>query len=487
MKYLFARRRSNSEKGRAGCVSRHVVTMLYAAASRQLRATPFITLLATALFLLSAMNAARAQSKAAEIDSTFYLGTGPSGFIRTMALQPDGKILLGGAFASFSGYYQSNYTRLYPEGSVDSTFNYGIGANSMVNSIVVETNGNILLAGNFTTVNYSNRARIARLDTNGTVDTTLAAASLNAACYAAIGLQYGKVVVGGSFGTPPKSGLLRLLLSGNPDVSFDPGLGITNGAVYAMALDGTQVMVGGSFTVFDVVARSHIARINADGQVDLNYVPPAIDGVVYAMALQPDRKLLIAGDFEYINGEPHNRIARLNADGSLDTTFTSPAMTNGAVFALAFQSDGKILAAGSFTNINGLTRNRLARFGANGGLDLNFDPGVGANHAIYALAIQSDGKILIAGTFTTVNGFSYNGVARLKGTPKITLTTSYNVPADELAVSWTYVEGTSYTLEYSEDLVNWYPVDGYDGYSGGYTEYDVKTLSQRFYRVSSNP
>jgi uncharacterized delta-60 repeat protein len=416
------------------------------------------------------------------LDSTFSPGTGANGYVRAMALQPDGKILLGGTFTVFRNYSQYYFTRLNASGTVDTSFNYGGGANAMVNSISLETNGNVVLAGNFTMINSSNRSRVARLDKYGLVNASLAAAGLNSAAYTAIGMPGGKLLAGGSFWTPPKSGVVRLLVNGNPDISFDPGFGVTNGSVYSMVLDGSQVIIGGSFNYVDVLPRSRVARINSDGQVDVNFVPPTIDGTVYAMALQPDRKLVIAGDFNYVNGWARSRIARLNADGSLDTSFNISYISVGVIFAVAFQQDGKILAGGSFTNVNGIARSRLARFDQNGALDMNFDPGVGANHAIYALAVEPNGKILMAGAFTTVNGVSSSGVARINGSPFTYLTASYNVGDDELSLTWPIVAGQKYNLYYSEDLQNWTLLGDYPG---SYIEGNITGKTQRFYRIRS--
>ncbi|HNR29006.1 MAG TPA: tail fiber domain-containing protein, partial [Candidatus Dojkabacteria bacterium] len=107
------------------------------------------------------------------------------------------------------------------------------------------------------------------------------------------------------------------------------------------------------------------------------------------------------------------RIARINSDGSLDTTFNPGSGANDTVTSLAIQTDGKIVIGGNFTTYNGTARNRIARINSDGSLDTTFDPGSGANDTVSFLAIQADGKIVIGGNFTTYNNASRGRIARL--------------------------------------------------------------------------
>jgi uncharacterized delta-60 repeat protein len=132
------------------------------------------------------------------------------------------------------------------------------------------------------------------------------------------------------------------------------------------------------------------------------------------LALQPDGKVLIGGSFTSVGGTARNRIARLNADGTLDLSFNPGASGTGTVRTLMLQPDGKVLIGGNFTSIDGTVRNRIARLNADGSLDLSFDPGSGANGIVMALAVQPDGKVLIGGGFTSVNGTARNRIARIE-------------------------------------------------------------------------
>ena len=113
-----------------------------------------------------------------------------------------------------------------------------------------------------------------------------------------------------------------------------------------------------------------------------------------------------------VNGEPRNRIARLNPDGGLDLAFNPD--TDGSVYSMALQTDGKILIGGDFTTVGGVARKNIARLHPNGTLDTGFDPN--ANSSVTSIVVQPDGRILAGGNFTTIAGESINRIARLNNT-----------------------------------------------------------------------
>lgn len=167
---------------------------------------------------------------------------------------------------------------------------------------------------------------------------------------------------------------------------FDPN---ANSVIFAVTVqpDG-KVLIGGQFTMLSpnggaAVARAFIARLNPDGTLDTAFnVHP--DSYVRAIALQADGKIVIGGDFNHITpngGSPiiRNYIARLNADGTLDLGFDP--WTTASVVSIIVQPDGKILACGTFNHFfpnassPGFTRNRIARLDTNGVPD-SFDPNI---------------------------------------------------------------------------------------------------------------
>jgi hypothetical protein len=107
----------------------------------------------------------------------------------------------------------------------------------------------------------------------------------------------------------------------------------------------------------------------------------------------------VAGRFTSFNGFTHNRVCRLNANGSVDQTFGLGNGINNAALALALQSDGRIIVGGQFSQIDLTQLFNLARLNTNGSVDLSFDPGNGPNGDVNAIVIQPDGRIIIGGTF----------------------------------------------------------------------------------------
>ena len=107
------------------------------------------------------------------LDTTFDPGSGANAFVRTLALLPDERIVIGGAFTRYGGSNFSYVAQVKTNGAVDTTFNPGSGANALVNSVTVQSNGTIVLGGGFTTFNGAARKRVVKLQANGAVDMNL--------------------------------------------------------------------------------------------------------------------------------------------------------------------------------------------------------------------------------------------------------------------------------------------------------------------------
>lgn len=197
------------------------------------------------------------------------------------------------------------------------------------------------------------------------------------------------------------------------DAAFNPS---ANADVFALAAqpDG-KILVGGNFSSLAGIPRAALARLLPDGSVDPAFNPGSGTSV-RAFAIQPDGKILVGGSFTTIAGATRVRLARLNSDGSLDAGFN--AGTDASIMALTLQSDGKILVGGLFAFVNNTARNFLARLNADGSLDFAFDPALagttaGTQSNVNAIAVQSDGKILAAGNFGTAGGAPSSGLVRL--------------------------------------------------------------------------
>jgi uncharacterized delta-60 repeat protein len=356
------------------------------------------------------------------LDATMNPMITPNEIVRSSNILSNGKILIVGEFQSINQTTHNRIAVINPDGTLDGAFASGSGANDDVRAIAVQTDGKIVAGGNFMYFNGEVHQKIVRLETNGSVDPGFMAqvgTSVGHFIYAIAIQPDGKILVGGNFGSVNGFGinnLARLNTDGSVDTTFDIGFGfVSEISSIALQPDG-KILVGGVFTVFDGdYVYSRIVRLNTDGSRDLTFNVSCTSGEVYEIKkiqLQPDGKILIAGDFSSISGVTRNHIARLNADGSLDPTFNPGSGANDDIRTLYLQADGKILIGGYFTTINGVSKNRIARLNTNGTLDATFG-GTGANNSVITLDVQSDGKIIVGGTFTTMNGVTKNSITRL--------------------------------------------------------------------------
>ncbi|MCU0383235.1 MAG: T9SS type A sorting domain-containing protein [Cyclobacteriaceae bacterium] len=357
------------------------------------------------------------------LDTTFISGTGSSNFYTSLAIQADGKILIGGFFSSYNSITVKNIIRLNSDGSLDTSFNTGTGPSSTVGDIVPKSNGKIVIAGDFQTYNGISRPRIAQLNADGTLDTSFNPGNGPNSFINCMSVQTdGKILIGGSFSTynfVSRNRIARINSDGTADNSFNPGIGVNDTVESISVQTDGKVILGGSFSQHNNIARNNITRVNSDGTLDTTFNSgTGTNQIVSFITTKPDGKIIIAGDFTAYNETPQGKIAQLQNNGTLDTTFLiANGIDAGAdkrITKMALQTDGKILIG--FENIatyNGVTVNRLARLNANGTLDTSFNPGTGPSAAVNDIAIQTDGKIIVVGNFSGFNGFARNGIVRL--------------------------------------------------------------------------
>jgi uncharacterized delta-60 repeat protein len=367
-------------------------------------------------------------------DTGFDSSTGMNGNVLALALQSNGQILAGGNFTQVGGTVENSIARLNADGSLDTAFlNGGAGANGAVLALVDQTDDRILMSGAFTSVNGVHRNYVSRLMTDGSLDTSFNPGSgadntVNALAETFIGTNR-VIYVGGAFGSfnsVSSHGLARLNNDGTVDTSFATGTG-ADGPVNAIAVYPTnsiyagKVLFGGAFTHFNGVAFNNFARLNVDGSLDTNFnanLGLGANSAVHAITIQPDGRVLVGGGFTNFNGTVLNRIVRLNADGTLDTNFTANVGSgvSDTVEGIVLQPDNRIVVVGQFTLDNGVTRNRITRLLPNGAVDPTINFGDGANGDVDAVVIQSaDGMLVIGGGFSQYDGQPAENIARIYG------------------------------------------------------------------------
>ena len=340
-------------------------------------------------------------------------------------------------------------------GTLDLTFpdlNLQAASSVSVDVVKVQLDGKILVGGDFASVGgtgftvgqngHVKRDSLARFNPDGSVDLTFSDPNLLAFNVSAIALQMdGKILVGGRFdqaggtgGTVGTNGVVermhiaRLHPDGTVDNSFQSPFGSYQGIYVrsiALQTDG-KILIGGDFLeiggIFNSIPRNGLARLLSNGSVDTSFVDPNILGTTYGIVVQPDGKIIAAGAFLSVGGTgfivgqnshiTRTGVARFNQDGTVDPTFGD---TNLRWLNMPFsdivpikpvlQLDGKVIVNGLFEAAGGvggivgqnghMARSYVARFNTDGTLDPSFDTRLPTS-AVEAVAIQPDGKIILS-------------------------------------------------------------------------------------------
>ncbi len=259
-----------------------------------------------------------------------------SGSFNAFAIQPDGKILIGGGYNFAQNGVAVILSRINADGSTDSSFNplptlENIGVTN-VTSLAVDANGHI----------YFNAG-------------------------------------------PSTAGSVRLKSDGSPDLSFNPG-SVMAGQVLASArsADG-RIFIAGTFISVNGTARTGLAALLPDGSLDTKFAPNA--GIQWmqgnanvSVALQPivqmavasDGSVLLTGSILSIGGVASGRVVHFLPDGTLDVAFNPTFNAGGYVDAVAVLPSGQWVVAGSFSSINSTARGNVGGFSSGGSFDTAF-------------------------------------------------------------------------------------------------------------------
>lgn len=373
-------------------------------------------------------------SQPGQLDSTFQTGTGFNSNILAICVQPDGKIIAGGGFGTYNGTARGMIARLNSNGSLDTVFNINNLNTGTVKDFILQPDGKIIAAGYFSQISGASRASIARLNPDGSIDTTFNPGAGFDNMVASIALQSdGKIIAVGDFdyynGIACNS-IVRLNADGSYDGTFNYGSGFPTSIYFAgfhetlVQPDG-KILVAGDFTEYNGTAVSALVRLNPDGSRDLTFnpLPPEFEGWFSSIVLQPDGKIIAGGGFTHIG---RRNIVRLNTNGDIDNTFMQhdQGFTH-FIYDLALMPDGKVIVAGmvgywaeTFEGSTWIATGKIARLNADGSFNTDFTllNNVSFNDHTYSLASQPDGKILVGGLFTAYNTTIEAGhIARLEG------------------------------------------------------------------------
>ncbi|RYY85969.1 MAG: hypothetical protein EOO15_15665 [Chitinophagaceae bacterium] len=413
------------------------------------------------LLLTALLCAGRLAAQPGTLDAAFPVGgIQPDAQVYALVPDPDNKVLLVGNFGKYNNVTRLRVARANADGSNDGNFTPGTGANSLVWSAARTTSGQYYLAGQFSTYNSTGRVRVARINSDGTLDTNFDPGTGPNNTVRSLALQSdGKVIIGGDFtsvaGTAANY-LARLNADGTLDNTFQLGTAL-NGLVRSLIVQpDDKIIAVGQFTLHGANVRKYIVRLNADGSLDNNFtVGTGFNNYVQSVALQPDGKVIAGGVFTAYNGTPRDRIARLLPGGAIDPSFVLPSGVTDWVYAIKVQADGKILIGGDFVSAGGTTVNRVARLQAGGALDNSFTAGSGASSTVRSIEIVNE-RILLSGDYLTFNGISKKYYTRLYGDNSATvgsLALSY-CPSATFAIPFTasglFNAGNTFTAQLSD-------------------------------------
>jgi uncharacterized delta-60 repeat protein len=358
------------------------------------------------------------------------------GSVELIVPQANKKILVAGEFNTLGKYSRTYFSRLNPDGSLDTDFNPR--ANNFIRTLSVQSEERILIGGDFTGLGDSTWVYLASLNSEGFANGDVWDFVLNGGLTLLTPQANDQLLIAGAFTDVAREGhafFARLNSSFALDPAFNPVL-IDRVSQVAFQ-EGARILVG---------MYGSIARLNLDGSSDSTF-SQAADGSLSCLLVQPDGKILVAGAFGKLAGETRLAVGRLNSDGSLDSSFDPGA--NGPINCMGLQADGKILVGGAFTTLGNQARNHIGRINPDGSLDLTFNPGTDGD--VRCMAVQDDGSILLGGDFLSAGGETRRHIARLKNTISGTRRLSY----DNSTVTWlrdgAISEVERSTLEYSLD------------------------------------
>lgn len=324
-------------------------------------------------------------------DFSFDSTVGANNDVNVIRVQPDGRILIGGIFTNINNASPArpSLARLNNDGSLDTSFNPP-AFDKPILALAVQPDGKIVVGGVFENVGGQPCRYLCRLLPTGAVDFRFSDSSYIASSYGYDGIRTilldnfssangVRIIAAGDFfkqASPRKAGIFRL----NPDGSIDSSFDVGNGAkargtnfsqrVCSVAIqpDG-KLIVGGDFTGFGASNQKYLARLNSDGSVDPTFAPSitnATGSVIKSIALQSDGKVAIGGYFLSVNGALNKNVARVTATGGFDSSWDDGFNENNGVFSkvtgLLLRADGRLLlsteafAADYFGHIRGAYR-----------------------------------------------------------------------------------------------------------------------------------
>lgn len=360
-------------------------------------------------------------------------------FPTAAAFQKDGKVVIGGSFEKVNNQPRVGVARLNGDGTLDAGFNVGKGVqvvndavvlpggivilpagtnNGAINSVDVQADGRIVMVGNFNRYDGKGATNIARLNSDGSFDTT-----------------------------------------------FLTGVGLDGGGNFVKVLPSGKILVAGGKKYRGTALNMALARLNPDGSIDPTFTIPVLDfgGGMTGISLQDDGKIVAVASYLNSAFKLVTQVIRLNENGTLDPAFARGTLAAGSIGRTALQPGGKILAAGPFSSTyEGTAVKGLFRLNANGSIDPTLDPAGGnlaATGAISSVVAQTNGQFLLQGLMT-------GGQSLVRMQPDGARDAGFNL-ANGYGANAVWVQPDGKILVSGSQIVNFVPVYGVFRLNGG--------------------
>lgn len=352
-----------------------------------------------------------------------YLLNTKLGDIRYMVEDSNQNILLVGNFQKYDNYFAHDIVQIDSNYQVNENFNIGgkgIGAFTTVTQILPVQNDKFILSGTFKSYDNYEANKIARINSDGSFDNTFNIGVFDFISNNGIRKVFeksnGNLLIAGSFssynGNTNNRNMIEIDNNGDILPVFNANLFVGNEVRDFEVLSTGSIIIAGGFSGVNNIARNRIAIINADGTLDPIFDPSVgANNAIYKVKFY-NNKIYVAGAFNQWNNAPVGFMVRLNLDGTLDTNFN--AKFGFDVNDFIFQPDGKIVAVGNFQTYDGTNVGYITRIHTNGDLDTSFKPmGTGGTSQIQTIVIQNDGKFIIGGNFNMFNNQNISKLIRL--------------------------------------------------------------------------
>ncbi|MCB9250873.1 MAG: T9SS type A sorting domain-containing protein [Flavobacteriales bacterium] len=348
------------------------------------------------------------------LDTTFDIYPGADAGINELIIQPDDKVIVAGMFKNFKGKAAGRIIRMQPNGGIDSTWIRSAGgADSDIRGMALQPDGKVLVGGIFSMYDGMTANRLVRLNSDGSIDTTFEVDSGPNNEVQGITANNNRAVIRGFFNTyqgtlVPSFAVIKM--NGSLDNSFnlpsESFLFINDFHI----LSNDKLYLGGNFTTYNGQTVNRIVRLNQDGSIDTTFkTGSGLNGAVRRLFVQNNGDVLVAGTFTSYKGASVSGLIRLQPNGDRDTSLNAAVPSLATIDAITTDASGRIYMAGSDAG-----KLFLKRLLPNGSEDTGFNiSGTGFNGNITQLAHQSNNKLIVTGFFSLYQNQQAERVARM--------------------------------------------------------------------------